>query len=172
MIYFVRHGETDFNIQGKVQGQLDIPLNENGIKQAENLSVTLKNYKIDIIFCSPLLRAKQTAEIINQNHNVEILFLDDLKEFYAGNKQGTRVKDWSEDETKDFMNFPEKYGAESNLEFHTRCVKAFNEIVKYRNVLIVSHGGVYKHIYRHLNKIQDLTEHVPLAGNCEIIKLV
>lgn len=171
MIYFVRHGETDYNIEGKVQGQLDIPLNENGIKQANELSNELKNYKIDIIFSSPLKRAKQTAEIINKNHNVNIVYEDDLKEFFAGNKQGTRVKDWSETETEEFMLYPERYGAESNLEFYSRVVNAYIKISKHHNVLIVAHGGVYKHLYRYLNNVEDITSYVPVPKNCAIFKM-
>ena len=171
MIFFVRHGETDYNTQGRVQGQLDIPLNDNGINQAKQLSENLKEYKIDIIFCSPLLRARKTAEIINENHNVEIVYVDNLKEFYAGSKQGTKVSEWSKDETEEFRLYPERYGAESNKDFYTRSVNAFKENSKFENALIVSHGGVYKHLHRHLNNIQDLAEFVAVPANCSVIKL-
>ena len=172
MIYFVRHGETDYNIKGMIQGQLDIPLNSTGIKQAEELSSLLKNYKIDIIYSSPLSRAKQTAEIINKYHNVKIVYIDNLKEFFAGDKQGSIMREWSKEEVEDFMLHPENYGAESNYDFHNRCIKAFNELSKHKNILIVSHGGVYKHIYRYLNNIEDITAKVELPSNCSIIKLM
>ena len=81
MIYFVRHGETDYNLEGIVQGQLDIPLNKKGIHQANEIKNKLKDLDIDIIFSSPLLRAKQTAEIINENLNVKIKYDERLKEF-------------------------------------------------------------------------------------------
>ena len=67
MIYLVRHGQTDWNIEKKhTQGHTDIPLNENGKKQAEQLAQSISNLKIDKIISSDLLRAKETAEIINK----------------------------------------------------------------------------------------------------------
>lgn len=93
MIYFVRHGETDYNLEGIVQGQLDIPLNNKGIHQAHELKNKLKVLDIDVIFSSPLLRAKQTAQIIHENLNVEIKYDERLKEFFAGNMQGTKISE-------------------------------------------------------------------------------
>ena len=168
MIYFVRHGETDYNLEGIVQGQLDIPLNENGIHQANEIKNKLKDLDIDIIFSSPLLRAKQTAEIINENLNVKIKYDERLKEFFAGNMQGTKIKDWSEEDKENFKIYPENYGAESNIDFYNRCVNVFKEISKYKNVLIVSHGGVYRNLYRYVNNLKDITCFVPLPENCSI----
>lgn len=168
MIYFVRHGETDNNLEGIIQGQLDIPLNENGIQQAIEIKNKLKDLDIDIIFSSPLLRAKQTTEIINDSLNANVIYDERLKEFFAGNMQGTKIKDWSEKEKEQFKLYPENYGAESNLEFYNRCVNVFNEIPKDKNVLIVSHGGVYRNLYRYVNNISDLTYPVNLPENCSI----
>lgn len=64
MLYVVRHGQTDWNKRKVMQGQTDIPLNEEGIKQAKLLREKLKDITFDAIFCSPLIRAKQTCEII------------------------------------------------------------------------------------------------------------
>ena len=69
MILFVRHGQTDCNINGIIQGHLDAPLNQTGIEQAEKTAEELKNTSIDIIYSSPLIRAKKTAEIINKYHS-------------------------------------------------------------------------------------------------------
>lgn len=65
MIYVIRHGETDFNKQGRLQGRRGLPLNESGIMQAELLKDELKNIKFDVIFSSPQERAVQTAEIVS-----------------------------------------------------------------------------------------------------------
>ena len=64
-IYVVRHGQTNWNVKGKIQGKSDIELNEKGIEQAKELKELIKNYDINLIISSPLKRAKQTAEIIN-----------------------------------------------------------------------------------------------------------
>ena len=74
MIYVVRHGQTDWNLEHKLQGSSDIPLNKKGIEQAEEVAVKLSYEPIDLIICSPLLRAKQTAEVINRNRNIPISF--------------------------------------------------------------------------------------------------
>ena len=171
MIYFVRHGETDYNVKGIAQGQLDIPLNQKGKDDAETLSLALKDYNFDVIYCSPLIRARETAEIINQKHNVEIVFDDRIKEFFAGERQGTTIEQWGKEKEEDFLINPEKYGAESNLSFYNRCVEFYKDIPKDKEVLIVSHGGVYKNIYRYINNIADITAKVSLQDNCSVAEL-
>ncbi len=66
-LFVVRHGETDWNVERRLQGQTDIELNENGIRQANKLKQDLndKDCNIDLIISSPLKRAKKTAEIIS-----------------------------------------------------------------------------------------------------------
>ena len=65
MIYVVRHGETEWNAINKVLGRTDIPLNDRGIEQAEEMARSLKDVKIDVFLCSPLSRARQTADAIS-----------------------------------------------------------------------------------------------------------
>ena len=74
MIYFVRHGETDFNLFNISQGQLDTSLNETGIKQAKTIAKKLKDKNFDVIFCSSLKRARQTLYEIKQYHHCKIFF--------------------------------------------------------------------------------------------------
>lgn len=63
-IVLIRHGETDWNVIGRYQGQADPPLNSKGIKQTQQLAKELSKSSIDVIYTSPLLRTKETAEII------------------------------------------------------------------------------------------------------------
>lgn len=70
MIYITRHGQTDWNVQKKVIGKCDEPLNETGLNQAKETRNNLLNTNIDLIICSPLKRAKQAAEIINENRTI------------------------------------------------------------------------------------------------------
>ena len=170
MIYFVRHGETDYNVKRISQGQLDIPLNNNGIAQAKQLSETLKNYHFDIIYSSPLIRAKKTAEIINTYHNVEIVLDNRLKEFFAGRKQGTKASDWTPEMNEDFMNNPEKYGAESNQAFYQRCVDAYNDLPAEKDVLVVAHAGVYKNIKRYKEN-KPFNSKFEIVNNAEILDI-
>ena len=72
-IYVTRHGQTEWNALGKLQGRKDIELNEVGREQAVKVRNKLKNEKIDIIISSTLKRAKETAKIINKEFNVDII---------------------------------------------------------------------------------------------------
>ena len=61
-IYIIRHGQTDWNVQRKIQGTSDIELNSTGIKQSEEARKIVKELELDFIICSPLKRARKTAE--------------------------------------------------------------------------------------------------------------
>ena len=82
-ILLTRHGQTEWNLLKRVQGKADTELNEEGIKQAEKTRDYLKNEKIDLILCSPLKRAMQTTEIINQGRNIKVII--DEKIFFSFN---------------------------------------------------------------------------------------
>ena len=88
IIYFVRHGETDWNVRKKLQGQLNIPLNQLGIRQAELTSEGMKDIPFDCIFSSPLKRSYITAQIIRRDRPIEIIRDDRLKEIDFGKDNG------------------------------------------------------------------------------------
>ena len=69
-LYLVRHGQTDWNIQGRIQGSTDIELNSTGLNQAQKTAELLKNIDFDVIYSSPLKRTVDTAKIINTYHNL------------------------------------------------------------------------------------------------------
>ena len=73
MIYVTRHGQTEWNALKKVMGKIDIPLSEIGLEQAKQTKTNLKDKHIDLIICSPLIRAKQTADIINEEFGCPII---------------------------------------------------------------------------------------------------
>lgn len=154
MIYFVRHGETDYNKEGRMQGFLDIPLNSTGEKQAYQAKENLKDIKIDKIYASPLSRAVKTAKIINENYNLEISFDDRLKELNTGEIQGKIVSSFSQEYLDYYFEHPKEFGAETIQEFCDRVESFFKEIENSsENILIVAHGGVYRAIIRYLNHI-------------------
>ena len=70
----MRHGKTDWNAKHKLQGRTDIPLNEEGIQMAEQAKEKYKDVNFDICYCSPLVRAKQTAEIVLEGRNIPIVY--------------------------------------------------------------------------------------------------
>ena len=90
-LYFVRHGQTDWNQQGKLQGRSDIPLNAIGIQQAKDTSRLLKDVSIEKIFCSPLTRAMQTAAILQEVTKCDIVYDDRLKERCFGDLEGKKM---------------------------------------------------------------------------------
>ena len=140
-ILLTRHGQTQWNVLGKVQGKADIELNENGILQAEETGEILKNENIDLIICSPLKRAKQTAEIINKNRNVPIIYDEDIIERDFGEFEGVNKKDfdfegyWSYKQNKQYQK------AENIRVFFARVYKFLDKIkVEYndKRILIVT----------------------------------
>ena len=107
-VLMTRHGQTDWNVEKRVQGKADIELNETGIEQAKITSEKLKNEKIDVIISSPLKRAKQTAEIINQTLNCPIIYEDGISERDFGEFEGKQRTDF------DFEGF---WSYKKNLQY-------------------------------------------------------
>ncbi len=146
MIYFVRHGETDFNLFKITQGQLDVSLNQMGLLQVEALANKLKNYKFDYVFSSPLIRCKQTTQAILSFHkDLQPKFDERLMEVSKGILQGGKN---SKEVYADFFNDPKKYGGETEEEVFNRVSSFLKDIELYKSkkILIVSHHGVLKYI--------------------------
>lgn len=172
MIYFVRHGQTDYNVAGIMQGHLDIPLNQNGILQAQKVRDELKDFNIDIIYTSPLSRAKTTAKIINEFHDVKIVLDDRLKELFSGSAQGEVISSWPEEKHKQVFSHPEDFGGESIEAFCKRVSDFFDEIKNSpQNILIVSHAGVYRAIYKHINGFENFDFEIETPKNATAIKI-
>ncbi|MBD2099935.1 histidine phosphatase family protein [Leptolyngbya sp. FACHB-261] len=88
-LLLVRHGETEWNRQQRFQGQIDVPLNDTGRQQAQQASEFLRSVKLDAAFSSPMLRPRETAEIILRHHpELSLVFLDDLMEIRHGLWEG------------------------------------------------------------------------------------
>ena len=93
-VILVRHGETAYNVQGRSQGILDIPLNENGLKQAKLLAKSLKDYPIDVFISSPLNRALVTTETVAKIHGMEVAYTDErLREINFGDCAGLNANE-------------------------------------------------------------------------------
>jgi broad specificity phosphatase PhoE len=93
LIFIVRHGETDYNKAGRIQGQHQFPLNETGRNQALQVAASLKNYRITHIYCSGLGRARETAEIIDKSFLLPVITDDRLNERYFGAWEGKNRDD-------------------------------------------------------------------------------
>lgn len=149
-VYLVRHGETDYNLGPRYQGQLDIPLNANGKRQGDLLGQAMKDCHIDEVFSSPLGRAMETGRLIAQYHdNMQVTPVHGLEEVDVGVFQGKLMSDM-EKEYPDViycvhhdpahLQYPE---GESCRAVYDRMVKTIAEIVEQnrgRSIVIVSHG--------------------------------
>ncbi|MGO4693125.1 histidine phosphatase family protein [Paenibacillus sp. 2TAB26] len=154
LIGLVRHGKTDWNEQGKIQGQTDIPLNEVGIVQAKALAERLsrEDQIWDAVISSDLQRAQATAQIIASKLNIPLLESEPrLRERYFGEVEGTREQERHERWGTNWREIAE--GVESNDEVRARGLSAINEWkLKYpkRNLLVVSHGSFLAQIMEEL----------------------
>lgn len=160
-LYVVRHGETDWNVQGKIQGHTDIPLNENGIRQAKKLYEKLKDIRFNAIFSSDLLRAKQTAEVIALEHKIAVQTTKALRERWFGKYEGVSFRTHDKEIQEMFKKYKKLTDAnessppelEGDEELMGRFIPFVREIaVAYRKkmVLMVSHGGAMRTFLVHL----------------------
>lgn len=140
--WFLRHGETDYNARGLSQGAIDIPLNDTGRSQAGVAAALLANRGIVSIVCSPMLRTRETAAIVNAALNLPIEYEPAIREVVFGGMEGKPLSPWFQD-WMDGRFTPE--GAESFAELTSRIDAALRRIlVAPGPVLIVAHGGVFR----------------------------
>lgn len=149
LLYLIRHGETDWNKHGKLQGRTDIPLNDAGRLVAELTREGLKDVAFDVAFTSPLMRAKETAEIILRGRNVPIIEDERIIEVCFDEYEGAE-KNGADDNIEYFFQNPELYIPKGEGESHKQVLqreKAFLEELfhdsKYKNstILISTHGA-------------------------------
>ncbi|HLB52441.1 MAG: hypothetical protein A3E80_06480 [Chlamydiae bacterium RIFCSPHIGHO2_12_FULL_49_9] len=121
--YYIRHGQTDWNLENRVMGRRDIPLNEKGINQALSARNHLLGCGIKTICHSPLLRARMTAEIFNEVLQCELVSIDDLQEFDLGSSSGQIIGPWIDE-----WRLGEKLsGGETYDAFKERCINGINQ---------------------------------------------
>lgn len=173
-IYITRHGQTDWNVLKKVMGRCDEPLNENGIEQASKIKEELKDKDIDLIICSPLKRARQTAEIIN-DRNIPIIYDDRIIERDFGEFEGLETKDFDFHSYWNYYDNNKYESAENIQDFFKRVYDFLDDIKKEyndKNVLIVTHGGISIPISCYFNNNipnGSLIDAGLVLDNCEVI---
>ena len=174
MIYITRHGQTDWNVQKKVMGRCDEPLNQTGLMQAEETRKNLLNTNIDLIICSPLKRAKQTAEVINRDRNIPIIYDERIIERDFGEFEGMETKDFDFDGYWNYYKNDIYEKAENIQDFFKRVydfLDDINEKYKDKNILIVAHGGISIPVACYFNNNipnGSLLDKGLLLGNCQI----
>jgi broad specificity phosphatase PhoE len=166
-ILLARHGETDWNLERRVQGHTDRPLNETGRAQAFALADRLSTESLDAVYSSDLARARETAAVIAGRHGLDVIETSDLREKDFGSWEGLT-------DTEIMARFPNaqrgEWGdGESRAELADRVVAALTEIAAAHfggRVLVVTHGGPMRAALAHSG-----SELPPLIANCDVVHL-
>jgi 2,3-bisphosphoglycerate-dependent phosphoglycerate mutase len=166
-LHVVRHGETDWNRERRVQGHTDVPLNEEGRRQALALAEELSATHLDAVYSSDLLRASETARLLLGKRATPLVEDPDLRERHFGTWEGLTdeairarypqavIGSWGDAETVDAMD--------------SRVIGAIERIARSHDegtVLVVTHGGPIRALYRHAG-IDP-----PIIGNCAVATFV
>ena len=135
---FVRHGQTTFNLRGVLAGATDVPLTEQGVREAERTAAVLSGETVRRVYVSPLRRAAETGRIIAAVHGIEPVPVEAFRE-----------RSWGELEGKTFpadLGHPHPPGGESMgsfLERLKRGVESIFDDARTPGVVVVAHGGVF-----------------------------
>ena len=166
-IWLVRHGETPWNVESRVQGWEDIGLNEHGIEQAHSLARHMKRLndsgtRLDAIYSSDLKRAQHTASIVAESIGLPLALEPGIRERHFGVLQGLIYSEMEQHQPEAYriwrsrdpdLEMPE---GESLGFFHRRVVGAMNNLaVKHpgERIMVVSHGGAMDIIWRHASQV-------------------
>lgn len=191
-LYIIRHGQTDWNVQGRIQGRQDIPLNAAGRSQAQMLAKGMEKRPVTAIYSSPQLRAMETAKALAGNQGVEVIPLPELVEIGYGDWEGRTASDILTKERKlyeEWWQHPATVappGGETLNQVDARCKKAWERIkggIK-GDTAVVAHGGTLAHFIVHLlegrpdaaeivvgNASITTIEYDPVTGQCSLAGL-
>ena len=182
-IYLVRHAQSTFNLERRIQGQMESELTDKGREQASILGKKLSDIKFSALYVSPMKRTKETAHLITKGWELETIYCNELKEILMGDWQGILVDELKERfprEMEIFWHHPElfnKEGCETYLQVRNRAAKLLEQIVeKHRkgNILVVTHGALLKTLYTYFNyqTIHDIANapHPHSTGVCIVEK--
>ncbi|MDO4482176.1 MAG: histidine phosphatase family protein [Bacillota bacterium] len=153
MLYIMRHGKTDWNSLNKLQGKTDIPLNDEGRLMASKACEEYRSVKIDVCYCSPLVRAVETAQIVLKGRNIPIITDERLSEMGFGDYEGSEKSQLTPDSPINVLfDEPENYsesagGAETFDELFARTGEFLKEVIEPQlqadlDILIVGHGAM------------------------------
>lgn len=159
-ILLIRHGETDWNVDKRLQGHIDIALNAEGLRQAAALGAALADEALDAIFASDLQRARDTAQAIARPQGLKVQIVPALRERCYGGFEGLCHQEIAERYPADYVAWKAREldvrypagerVAETIREFSVRVVAAMTELVQqsnYRKIAVVTHGGVLECLY-------------------------
>ena len=181
-LYLTRHGETQWNTQGRFQGWANSDLTELGVKQAEWLEQRIRDLEIDVVYSSPTGRAYDTAKILSTKRNLQINKHDGLREINVGiweGKSQEEIKEICVDNHYNFWNVPSKYipteGGETYNQMAERSFAAISEIIKNnegKRILVVTHTITIKSFMCMLEKRDiDTLWHEPFVKQTSLTEI-
>jgi broad specificity phosphatase PhoE len=159
-LLLVRHGETDWNAEGRLQGHTDRPLNEHGRRQARALAERLAGDGVDAIYSSDLARARETAEIVGERLGLPVVTDPDLRERNWGSWEGLTGSE------RDHV----EYVGEAIDAHGERVVQAVRRIAEQhpgQRIVVVTHGGSLRRI-----QLVAYGMALPVVDNCSVWAVV
>lgn len=154
-LYLIRHGQTEWNVERRMQGWQDSPLTSVGVEAAEALGRYLKDTKIDHVYCSTSGRASKTAELICKGRDIKPVELDELRELCMGKWEGVKIDEITKLDTlrhDQFLNDPMRFdggSGESFLDIMSRTKEFLADLVSKHGesndqILVVTHTVTIK----------------------------
>ena len=171
-LYFVRHGESEWNVQKKICGQTDVPLTDKGREQARmsGAKIIERGIKADEIWCSPLQRARETAEIIAGITGLPVRVEPRLIEQNFGSYEGKRF------DTQDFFESKQRFaddygGGESMLRVAQRIYNVIDDVkASGKTIILAAHNGIVRSVQSYF--YSETNEEYAGFGipNCEVVE--
>ena len=180
-LLLVRHGETDWNRDRRFQGHADQPLNDAGREQARALADQLAGERIDFVYTSDLVRARETAEIVAARVGADVVVLSELREIDVGDWEGLTWPEIEQRHPEGARSWHEHgqgwTSGETYDELGERIIAALRRIAADhpdQNVLVVGHGGTVRATRAFIEglSVADSRRQSPGIGNCEVFRVV
>lgn len=181
-ILVIRHGQTDWNVQGRLQGHTDIPLNAEGRAQAEQLRLALVGEPLDAVYTSDLSRAHDTARGVAEATGAALAVHRGLRERAFGRFEGVSFSEldrqWPEPAARwrrREPGFAPPDGGESLQDFYVRCVATATELASRHpggSIALVAHGGVLDSLYRAATRVALDAPRSWVVANASINRLL
>ncbi len=175
-LHLIRHGQTNWNEERRVQGQSESQLTELGIQQAKTVGEKIRGLSFDKLYCSSSRRTRETADHAFAHHAQKVTYLDSLREIFLGPWEGRLYDEIEEEDPDSFRHFwhePHAFnvlGAETFYEMQERAMTTIREIASHssgQRVAIISHGALIKSVLAHVEQLpmEELWK-PPLMHNC------
>lgn len=173
--YLVRHGQTAFNAEGRIQGWLDVPLDATGQIQAQRVAQRFSEKSIQAIYSSPLLRAADTARAIAQACRLDVIFDERLREYHMGDWTGLTAEEIRVAAPAVHLDDPELTipNGESAQHMHERVASFLRDMIARHageTVILVSHGGTLGAMIGTMLGLPAMRRHPFAFGNASVAK--